>query len=634
MNKYKIRILAIKTADDDGSHAASVSATKLAERIIRATEIFKKANIEFLFDPAVDIMEVKSTLLNRDITLYDDPKKYTSKSEKPPHNSEIHSEARWKLASLFTDRLCIFFSYRTRLKYNETAGYWEEVGRGGSSGWSALYVNMPGGGGGINDLAHEIGHYLQIRHPFVGGVKTVADAATRIKKYVEEDGYPKSEGLNALDGDRSWVTDTPADAAGSIFVSEGLDKCGSVGEIPIPVNFTNGISKTYVLKPDRSNIMSYFKDCPGDKSISSQQAIRVRDGLDYGLRHDLISLKAREIKGKITRKGSATAGGIGMIDIAYIRAGRVATAVRTREKTLKVIVWDISSNGNTVTRKGAGEAGIISDISACCMGLGLLATAVRDSNGNLKVIMWQVTSSGNVIRKESGSAGAVSVIATCRIGIEYLATAVRDSKGKLKVIVWHVTAEGGIKRVGDAGAGIISDVSLSSVGHDSVAAHVKDSKGNLKIIVWRWQAKEKKLVRLDSINAGMISALAAENLDRYVQISAVRDSNNNLKVITWHVSSENDVVTRRGDGSAGAISKIACCRMGKDLLVTAVRDSGNNLKVILWEVGASGYHIGRRGSGSAGGVGKITVCPAGSDLFATAIQDRHNNFKVIAWKIS
>jgi hypothetical protein len=640
MQKRLIRVLAIRTSDDDGTHKRDVKAKCIEARVNTTTQVFSKANIEFLFDPNNDVLDIRSTLLNRDLTVFDDPAKYTSKDIKPPFNSRMHAIARNDFAQLFPNRLCVFFRYRTSLEYDSNAGHWiEKEEYFGSSGWNAWLVNM-GSIGGDNDLAHEIGHYLQIRHPFVEGVKTVSQAAERIRSYVEDQNHPPAEGLNALDGDRVWVLDTPADARGSIFekVYGVGNKCGPNGTIDIPVNFNNPSlpSEEYILEPDRGLVMSYFKDCDGDKHISEEEALRVRDGLEQGLKHSLISLQSNEISGSVTKRGSANAGGIGAVDMAYIREGRVVTAVRTREKNLKLIVWDISSTGSTITRKGDSEAGEIdygAGISCCSLGLGLVATSIADSEKNLEVIVWKVTTNGSVERKKSAKAGLITKVASCRLGIEFLATGVQTGNGKLRVIVWHISADGSIERKAQATAGSILDISMCGIDQEHFATHVRQGDGKLKTILWKYSEEGETLTRCNSIKAGNISDVSSSTLSRSTLVSAVRDDSNKLKLIAWQLWPQSDTIERTGSAEAGAISQINSCSMGTDLLATAMRDSANKLRVILWQVAASGDSVVRKGHDSSIEINYVAMCRAGHRTFATACKNKDNNFRIITWKI-
>ncbi len=640
MIKRKIRVLAINASDNDGTHAGNATAVAVQARLETATQIYSNAKIEFEFDPASDFLSIKNTLLNRSVTIFDDPTQYASESSPPASNTSIHDEARERFAKLFKGRLCVFFRYRNELYYDKDSGHWAERQRSfGSSGWGAWYVNM-GSIGDSTSLAHEIGHYLQIRHPFVGGIVTVADAAERIRAYVEDHNHPADEGLNALDGDRTWVLDTPADAAGSIFedVYGVGNKCGPDGTIDIPVDFNspNLPSRTYTLAPDRSLIMSYFKDCPGDKSISSQEAIRVRDGLEQGLKHNLISLNARGLSGSITKGASAEAGGIGALDMAYITEGRVVTAVRTREKKLKLISWDINSTGSSITRKGDAQAGVIehgTGLSCCSLGLGLVSTAVGDSNGNLKVIIWQVANNGQIYRKQSAGAGGILGVASCRVGISWLATGVRMGNGKFRVIIWEVTADGSIERKAFASAGAVGKLSMCAVDSQHFVTHLQDSGGNLKTILWKYDSAANKVVRCDEVQAGKVSKISSTTLNRKTVVSTLQDGGNNLRLIAWNASLSCDQLERAGDAAAGGISAVSACSMGVDLVVAAMRDRENMLRVILYEIGANGELMLRKGTGVSSVINEVKTCRAGHQTFATACKDGNNNFLIVAWKI-
>jgi Terminase large subunit, T4likevirus-type, N-terminal len=242
---------------------SSVTASQITSRLATVNQVFAPADVEFVFDETDDFLKINSTLLNRDFTLLEPPNVEGDKwDHEPLVDVESHNAAREELAKQYPHKLVLLFHNRKKLAKDPDTGHWQVVSKGGgSSGWAARYVNMSTSSG-ANDLAHEIGHYLQIPHPFVSGVETVAEAATRIKDYVEG-GHPKSQGLDALDGDRDWVLDTPADVAGSIFEAEGLEVCGDVGEISIPVTFADQSKKTYTLAPDRSLVMRLLQGLPG-----------------------------------------------------------------------------------------------------------------------------------------------------------------------------------------------------------------------------------------------------------------------------------------------------------------------------------------------------------------------------------
>ena len=369
---YRIRVQAIAIADDDGSHAPNVTASAIKTRLGSVNQIFAPANIEFVFDEQTDLFKMNSTVHNRDFTVLEPPNVEGDKWDHQPKIDEVtHKQARQELAKQFPGRVVMIFHHREEIKKEEGVNRWSIVfNNGGSSGGNDFYLEGSEDLGGVH-LAHELGHYLQLPHTFETGFETVADAAARIREYVEEEGHQKNDGLDALDGDRAVVLDTPADIGSKIWEAQGLDKCGRVGQIPIPVQFTDGSERSYTLQPDRSKVMSYFKGCAGEKTFSPQQIRRMRDGLELRLRHHLISIKP-SFSYRIHRGGAGLAGAIEDVDVALIRFGRLVTAVRLSDGRLKLIVWDINEAGTEVTRRGDAAAGTVKDLSVCSLGQNML----------------------------------------------------------------------------------------------------------------------------------------------------------------------------------------------------------------------------------------------------------------------
>jgi WD40 repeat protein len=638
--EYFLRIKPVLLADDDGTNQATITAAGIQSRVDIVNTVYATAGVKIKFDPAIDVLQVTSSLLNRSFTVLDKPDVGTDKwSKEPAVDATTHDGARWGFARLFPGKLVVFF--RKRVQLIESNGVWEVAGSGGASSGRSMYVDMPGSGGDLTLLAHEMGHYLQLPHPFVSGVKTVADAASKIKGFVESGQASVARGLEALDGDRYWVTDTPSDARGSIFESEGLDRCGTVGQITIPVKFGDGTSHDYTLKPDRSNIMSYFKDCPGNKSLSLQQARRMRDSLEMGLRHDLISPKPRpdlQLFGAATAK----AGAVSMIDLVMMRAGRVVTAVRDGSGNLKVIVWDVVDGGAQVIRKGDASAGAVGQIALANAGPDLVTTAVIDDAENLKIIVWQVDEEGNVTRKESaGAAGKITNLASCRADLNYVATVARVSDGSFRMDIWRVMADGSIFLAAKATAGAVNApqsgvttprLSICSIEAYGLLTPVRNSSGDLKLILWN--LKKEVVTRLDDAIPGEASVGEIDicALSREVAVTAIKDKGNDLKLRALAVVG-GSFVDMRGSATAGSISDIAVCRMGTELLITAVRDDPGNLKLIAWQVSPDGNTIVRRDDAVDEPFSRLAICQAGDSSFVTATRDQNGDLRVRAWQL-
>ena len=651
MNTYQIRIQAIATANDDGSQGSSVTASALTTPIQEANVIFAAAGVEFLYDPAKDFMSVNNTVLNNTHTILGDLKEFTDPHHEPPLTKDPNTKARTNLADRYPQKLVVYFSFGTQLYFNTGLGHWDTQARtDGSSGWDGPYVsldhNLPSG----TSLAHELGHYFQLSHPFASNPQNKEEAAQTIHDYVVVDGHPREDGLDVFDGDRYSVGDTPPDARGTIIAKENpsisdvnLAACGPIGTVHIPVGFDDGTkqhpqhhTKHYALTPDRSLVMSYFKGCSGPKKFSPDQVTRIRKGLETGIRHRLISLRASNLKRLIARKGTGAGGEVSEVDVAQVADGRVVTAVRTSSGNLKLIVWDISTDGTQVTRKGEIEAGSATDIRVCGFALGLVVTALREDNHDLKLIAWRIKANGEAERKGSEAAGTIQALAMCRLSIdyvEYVVLAVREKENNLKIIAWKLTPHGNFIRMADANAGDVKLVSISSAGMDSVETYIRDSDGNLKVILW--QITSGKVIRKGDATAGPIDDVSGCNMDLDLSIAAVR-TGGHLKVIAWQASADQLELERRGDSSneAGAVKEIATCRMGTDLLVTAVRDADNKLKVILWELIAEGAQVNRRDSDEDKACSRIAVCYAGPAVFTTAVRDHDGNLNVSAWQVS
>ncbi len=646
MTKYKIRIQIIATANDDGSEAANITASSVTTKLATVSEVLAPANIEFLFDEANDFLKVNSTLLNREFTILEPPNVGKDKwDHEPLTESDTHSRARTGIAKQFPGKLCIIFRKRKKFEEDDD-GNWSVVNRGGgSSSANSHFVNMSTVSNGI-DLAHEIGHYLQLPHTFVGGIENVADAAASIKSYID-DGNDEDDGLTVLDGDRNVVLDTPADCKGTIFESEGLEPCGEEGQISIPVNLANSI-RIYTLEPDRNLVMSYFKGCSetGDKTISAQQARRIRDGLEQRIRHDLIS-KAPSFNYSINRGGSATGGAVSEVEVAMVRAGRVAAAVKDGNGNIKVIVFDISDGGKKVTRRGSESGGAVSKISVCGLGQNLIATAVITSSKKLKIIIWRIESSGNVTRLgEAEGTGEVNDVACClsryNLGNNYMATAVRMKDKTLKVNVWETYANGTIKHRAEATAGVVNvpksgittpRLSICTAGSNGLMTSIRDESHALKTILWEFD-DDKNLMRSGSIeheapSTGWISGC---QVGRDVTLSAIQNKDKNLSIHAYGIVEDGKFFEARGSASAGSIGDVSICRMGTEMAMSGVRVGADKLKLILWQVTKSGDHVIRLCDKSTNDVySRMSMCHSDQNQLVTAMRDSNGNLKVVCW---
>jgi hypothetical protein len=640
-----IRLQVVAAADNDGTGGTDVTKTHLTNRLAQLNSIFASTNITFVYDENADYKQVDMTLINQDVTLFEDPATCTDPNVRPASSGEWNNVFRRAIADASRGKLTLIFTRAKKLAYDAQLGHWTMVHQTfGSSGGQARYVMFRTNSPGAVSMAHEIGHYLHQVHPFVEGVPDVATAAARIKAYVEA-GHPTWTGLDALDGDRAYVLDTPADAAGSIFeeiYGEG-NKCGPGDTITIPVTFGSGASQTYYLQPDRSLVMSYFKGCFPDDHFSPQQALRIHEGIDSLNRRDLVSVKPSSLGIKLVKKGTAGAGAVSAVGVARVGHRRVVTGT-LGSGTLKLIVWDVSASGLTITRRGSAVVGAASQFALTHAGLSQVAVARRDGAGNLQLATYAVDDAGNLALRGTASAGGITDLAIARLGRLDLVTPVRmaDAAGTLRVIAWRVYADGSITRTVHADGTAISDLEAarytatvygtSTTG--GLVLHLRDTAGNLRVQSWQLSTKPWALAKIDDEAAGGTLSFAAATLDFDLSATVVRAQSGAQKVISWKTT-YNGAVTRKASSSeTGYCIRQAAAPVGVEMLATACRDKFTNaLQLRLFEVEPHGAAVTLRHTVAPGDVIQdVAMTPVGDDMVLTAARMSNNGLKLTAWK--
>jgi hypothetical protein len=157
--KY-IRIHIIPTANDDGSKAAQVTAWQVQECFKSVNELYKQADIAFLFDPQTDFDPIRrSTLLNQDMLEVPNAD-LNSPSDKCPGDSKPFDAEKDRIGKEYPGKLVIFVGCGDRYLYDRDKKKWEFRSNGNwCSGHS--YVRMADSQF-WGKYAHEIGHYLDI----------------------------------------------------------------------------------------------------------------------------------------------------------------------------------------------------------------------------------------------------------------------------------------------------------------------------------------------------------------------------------------------------------------------------------------------------------------------------------------
>jgi hypothetical protein len=147
----------------------------------------------------------------------------------------------------------------------------------------------------------------------------------------------------------------------------------------------------------------------------------------------------------ITAGGHAEAGAVS----AFAVAGRgpdgrlPVTAVRDSDGLFRLISWRLSNGGDTIARLGTASAGAISEVALAGVGDPNLTgvVACRDADGMLRLMTWELASDGSTLTRWGGAlageASRISVAGTTDSGRTFFVTACAESHGRLKLINWE-----------------------------------------------------------------------------------------------------------------------------------------------------------------------------------------------------
>src|SRR6185436_190319 len=168
---------------------------------------------------------------------------------------------------------------------------------------------------------------------------------------------------------------TPPDPGPPLFQPSGYTAGGSAvnpnehcsGTLSLVVG-----SKTYVLAPDRANIMSYFKGCPGNHNLSPDQGKIVQAALASGNRRHLVM-------------GSSPEGPAAVVT----PDGHVHLFARGDDRN----IWHSSWNGQTWSgwQADLGAGTLTSGPAAVVTPAGLLYVFARGDDRNIWHSCWNGT---------------------------------------------------------------------------------------------------------------------------------------------------------------------------------------------------------------------------------------------------
>jgi hypothetical protein len=374
-------------------------------------------------------------------------------------------------------------------------------------------------------------------------------------------------------------------------------------------------------------------DIAGVGNIAQMQYV-VRPGLTPGL---------------IVRKGTANDAGK-VFEIAAIRSGPRAllTAVRSGNKTLKLIQWAVNDDGG-ITRVGdsASAAGEASSIDVARGRL--FVTACRSSSGNLLLISWEVGPTGAIIRRgdsrtvggdQAGDARNIRIVA---LSETLFVTAVRTESGKLMLITWRLDASNELIRMGDSGdaAGEAHEISLVNASPDPSGNHrvitaVRGGDSNLVLITWSVSRDGTSIRRLsfDHAQAGGARMIQTVMTSPTRLVTSLQRNDRNLLVISWSLD-DKGTLTRLGDSASQAGRITANSLMSRPGGVLSAVRASDGLRLIKWQISSQGAIKRLADSGAQAGDATLIALNqdalAGAAPIVTAVATTDRNLRLISW---
>ncbi|WP_375755437.1 M23 family metallopeptidase [Corallococcus exercitus] len=312
--------------------------------------------------------------------------------------------------------------------------------------------------------------------------------------------------------------------------------------------------------------------------------------------------------GQFTKLQEASAGAASSIAMAHPHSGStrdVVTALRDGDGKLKLIAWQVASNGAIVRKGEAGGDADATEINVAALPSGQgVVSAFRDATGHLKVSTWETSTTLDTLTRMGNGFGeeatkvAMTPVFNGRVDGDVsrftgVVTAVRTPTGNLSLTAWEITPQKTLIPRGTHLAGAVTDVALSTVhvpdgSREVVVASTRLTNGVLRNISFDVTAAGQ-FVRRDHEDGETILDLSATRVGGPHLVTPVRDTTGNLRVYTWDVGNDGKV-RRTGKERAGAIVSglsATSTTVGVRLVVTAVRlttgTGGGDLRLIAWD---------------------------------------------------
>ena len=337
----------------------------------------------------------------------------------------------------------------------------------------------------------------------------------------------------------------------------------------------------------------------------------------------------------VQRMGDATAGAIAGISLTRLNEKRAASVQILPSGKLQLQVWDVENRGRQLTPRGVIEGESVEEVAANELSSTRMVTAVRTSTDRLRVIIWDISTDGIPQRQSSNDLAGVKQLSVVRMSDSRFATAVRQMDDSLRLTVWEVASDGSsVSTLCEAMAGTATSISVAALSKSRLVTSLKTSQGYPKVIVWELLEDPSATLDRRGELTGTDQILKATTVKSSGTrlITAVQTTANRLKVLDWLVSDDGESVTNEVEVLGEKIRDVAIAGVFDDQSVmTGVITDQGNYRNILWK--PKDGSLNRWGETDAGSIDQLALDALDTGLLLSAVRTEGGALKLIAWYV-
>ncbi len=333
------------------------------------------------------------------------------------------------------------------------------------------------------------------------------------------------------------------------------------------------------------------------------------------------------------------------------RVQRVASLVRLPDNTFKITIWDLFSQSRGIAQRGSAVSNpgeTVKAIAVVALGGTRLVTSVRLADDTHRVMLWQVSADGQTVERSDAHdepAVAVTEVSLAKMAENRLAAGLRTTAGDLRVAVYDVSLNETVVPRGVDSGDAASSVGVASLSETRFAASVRASTGALKVIVWDVSdSSPYPLLRRGEATAENVSRVATALSAGGKWVTAMRTSPGGLlKLARWSATGDNplvdltltpELVTNTAEAienTALAIAPGSGSDKNDNVASTAIL-AGGVFQINGWgDPGSLPGSYEESAERTAGTVTAVSIDQTGTSFFVVGARTAAGNFKLMTW---